>query len=209
LQKVCDKKVNTIFAGRTDSGVHAMEQTVNFHCEELSIPPERIKYPLNAYLPKDILIISSCEVPEDFHARFSAKKRTYRYFIRRYPDIFRNRYSLLHPFDFDIDKANDAAVVLLGRNDFRSFCSTHAEVDNYFCNIDGLSFSMVNDEIVMHISSDRFLQNMVRIIVSVFIEHDRGKLTKNDIKSLMDKKDRNLAPKTISPKGLFLWKVEY
>lgn len=186
-----------------------MEQTVNFHSEELAIPSEKIKYPLNAHLPKDILVSSSCEVPEDFHARFSAKKRTYRYFIRRHPDLFRNRFTLAYPYDFDIEKANDAALVLIGKNDFQSFCSTHAEVDNHYCTINSLTFFRDKDEIVMEISSDRFLQNMVRIIVSVFIEFNRGSLTKDYIKSLLDKKDRNFSPKTISPKGLFLWKVEY
>jgi tRNA pseudouridine38-40 synthase len=209
LEKVCGEKVITVFAGRTDSGVHAMEQTVNFKCVSLKIPPERIKYPINALLPGDILVKSSSEVPENFHSRFSAKKRTYRYFIRRYPDLFKNRFSLIHPYDFDTAAANEAAKLFIGKKDFRSFCSTHSEVDNHFCSISELVFFRENDEVVMEISSDRFLQNMVRIIVSVFLELNKGKMKTEDIVGLFDKKDRTFSPKTISPKGLFLWKVEY
>lgn len=209
LGKLFSQTVSAVFSGRTDSGVHAREQTVNFHIHSSTIPPDKIFYPLNGLLPDDIHAFSSKLTNEDFNARFNAKNRTYRYFLRRTHDIFRNKYSLLHPYDIDINKLNEAASLFIGKKNFQSFCSTHAEVNNYICNVNSLNFFMNDDEIVMEISSDRFLQNMVRIIVSVFLELNSGKISKNDIVDIFNKKNRKFSPKTISPSGLFLWRVDY
>lgn len=209
LEKNFRHKIKTVFSGRTDSGVHAREQTVNFDLKDVTIPPDKIFYPLNRYLPDDILILNSEEVPEDFNSRFSAKKRTYRYFIRRKHDLFRNRYSLIYPYDIDLEKLNSACRLFLGKMDFQAFCSARSDVNNYLCDLSELFFFRENDEVVMQVSSNRFLHNMVRIIVSFFLELNRDRITENEIIDIIAKKDRKLSPKTISPKGLFLWKVEY
>ncbi|MDD3044780.1 MAG: tRNA pseudouridine(38-40) synthase TruA [Candidatus Delongbacteria bacterium] len=209
LSSLMSEKISTVFSGRTDSGVHAHEQSVNFHVSSPMIPPDKIYHPLNRLLPYDIYAISSELSDDDFNARFNAKSRTYRYFLRENHDLFRKKYSLLYPFDIDIDKMNDTAELFIGKKDFQSFCSSHAEVNNYICHISDLHFFRHDDEIVMEISSDRFLQNMVRIIVSVFLELNSNKIKKEDILDIFEKKDRRYSPKTISPSGLFLWKVEY
>ncbi|MBN2858507.1 MAG: tRNA pseudouridine(38-40) synthase TruA [Candidatus Delongbacteria bacterium] len=209
LTKLLSHNISAVFAGRTDSGVHAREQTVNFHIPYSPIPPDKISYPLNSLLPNDIHAVSSKLTDEDFNARFDAKCRTYRYFFRKTCSIFRNKYSLLYPYDIDIKKLNDITGLFVGKKDYQSFCSTHAEVNNYICDVKSLNFFMQEDEVVMEISSDRFLQNMVRIIVSVFLELNRGNICETDITGIFDKKDRKYSPKTISPRGLFLWKVDY
>lgn len=209
LEKLFGYKIKTVFSGRTDSGVHAREQTVNFDLEDVTIPPHKIFYPLNRHLPDDILVLDSEEVQRDFNSRFSAKKRTYRYFIRRKHDLFRNRYSLIYPYDIDLEKLNSACRLFLGKMDFQAFCSARSEVNNYQCDITELFFFRENDEVVMQVSANRFLHNMVRIIVSFFLELNRGRITEQEITEIIAKKDRKLSPKTISPKGLFLWKVEY
>lgn len=209
LEKLLGRRIITVFSGRTDSGVHAKEQTVNFELENITIPPDKIFYPLNRFLPRDILALDSEEVPENFNSRFSAKQRTYRYFLRRYNDLFRNRYSLIYPYDIDLDKVNSACKIFLGTKDFQAFCSARSDVKNYICEIRELFFFRENDEVVMQISANRFLHNMVRIIVSVFLELNRDRITVSEIKNIIENKDRKLSPKTISPKGLFLWKVEY
>jgi len=209
LEKLFGQKTTSVFSGRTDSGVHAKEQTVNFITDSLSVPPEKIKHPLNNLLPRDILVLSSEPVNEDFNSRFDAKKRTYRYFIRTSPELFRSKYSLFYPYEIDIDRLNSAAGLFKGRRDFTSFCSAQAEVKNYICDVTQLQFFREREEVVMEISANRFLHNMVRIIVSAFLELSRNKISENDILNMLDKKDRRLSPKTISPKGLFLWKVEY
>lgn len=209
LEKLLGHRLKTVFSGRTDSGVHAKEQSVNFDLKNTSIPPDKIFYPLNRYLPDDILALSSEIVPDDFNSRFSAKKRTYRYFIRRKHDLFRNRYSLIHPYDVDLEKLNSASSLFKGKMDFQAFCSAKSDVTNYVCEISDLFFFRENDEVVMQISANRFLHNMVRIIVSAFLELNINRITEKEITEIITKKDRKLAPKTISPKGLFLWKVEY
>lgn len=209
IEKVFAQKITTVFSGRTDSGVHAKEQTVNFQIENPTIPSDKIIYPLNNQLPKDILVLSSEQVSDDFNSRYDAKKRTYRYFLRRKPELFRNKYSLICPYDIDIDKLNASSELFLGKKDFQGFCSAHAEVKNYICDVKQLVFFRENDEVVIEIASDRFLQNMVRIIVSTFLELNRYRISEMDILNMFEKKDRRLSPKTISPKGLFLWKVEY
>jgi tRNA pseudouridine38-40 synthase len=209
LEKLFGNKIITVFSGRTDSGVHAKEQTVNFITERSAVPPEKIMYPLNKLLPHDMLVLSSEHVADEFNSRFDAKKRTYRYFIRRHPELFRNKYSLIYPYDIDTEKLNSSAELFKGEKNFQAFCSMHAEVRNYICDIKELYFFREKDEVVMEIASNRFLQNMVRIIVSAFLELNKNRISENDIKYMFEQKDRRLSPKTISPKGLFLWKVDY
>ena len=202
-------KVLTIFSGRTDSGVHAKKQTINFKLDSTPIPPNKIIHPLNNLLPKDILALDSELVSEGFNSRFDAKKRIYRYFIRNTHDIFRNKYSLIHPHEISIDQFNNWAKIFIGKKDFQSFCSAKSEVKHYVCNITELKFFKQDDEVVMEIHANRFLHNMVRIIVSSFMELNRNDLSIDDIKTILKNKDRRNAPKTISPKGLFLWEVIY
>lgn len=209
LENIFGEKIITVFSGRTDSGVHAKEQTVNFHIDSTSVPPQKIMYPLNHILPDDILVLSSETVPEEFNSRYDAKKRTYRYFIRRKPELFRNNFSLIYPYDIDVERMNSSAELFIGKKDFQAFCSMQAEVKNYICDVTQLYFFREKDEVVMEISANRFLHNMVRIIVSSFLELNKNRISENDILNMLDKKDRKLSPKTISPKGLFLWKVEY
>ena len=209
LTKLLDAKVVTIFSGRTDAGVHAKNQVLNFHIDSTQIPPNKIIYPLNNMLPNDILALESEKVSDDFNSRFDAKKRVYRYFIRNTHDIFRNKYSLIHPYKINIDQFNKWAKIFIGEKDFQSFCSAKAEVKHYICNISKLEFFRQDDEIVMEIHGNRFLHNMVRIIVSSFMELNRNTLKIDDIQRILDKKNRIFAPKTISPKGLFLWEIKY
>ncbi|MBN2858418.1 MAG: tRNA pseudouridine(38-40) synthase TruA [Candidatus Delongbacteria bacterium] len=209
LEKLLGQRTVTVFSGRTDSGVHAKEQTVNFSLDGVAIPPDKIFSALNRFLPDDIMAVGSEEVFKDFNSRFSAKKRTYRYFIRRKHDLFRNRYSLLYPYDIDLEKLNSACRVFLGKMDFQAFCSARSDTKNYICEINELFFFRENDEVVMQISANRFLHNMVRIIVSVFLDLNTDRITEGEITEIISRKDRRLSPKTISPKGLFLWKVEY
>ena len=209
LKKIFSARIVTVFSGRTDSGVHAREQVVNFHIPASEIPPDKIFHPLNRLLPDDILVISSEEVKDDFNARYSAKMRTYRYYFRKEHNLFRDRYTLTCPFGIDIEKVNNYTHLFTGKKDFRSFCSANAEVNSYICDIKKIHFFKERDETVMEIASDRYLQNMVRIIVSVFLEISRNKISEKNILEIFEKKDRRAAPKTISPKGLFLWKIDY
>lgn len=208
VEKALGEKVNLIFSGRTDSGVHAMGQVVNFMTNS-NIPAEKIFHPIRKFLPNDLFILKSEEVPLEFNSRYDAKYRTYRYFIRKQQDLFRNRFSLINPHPMDCEKMNSAAQYLLGERDFQAFCSMHAEVKHYNCTIQKIGFTESDDEIVFEVTANRFLHNMVRILVSVFLSITEKKLTVDGMMKLLKDKDRRMAPKTISPKGLFLWEVGY
>lgn len=208
LEKVTGEKCKTYFSGRTDSGVHAHKQVVNFKTET-TIPSDKIMYPINQVISEGIKVVRSVEVDEDFNSRFSATYRHYRYFIRQTDDLFRSKYSLICPEHFDIKKLNSICSYFIGKHNFQSFCSKKAEVNNYICNILHIGFKKTNDEIVFEVVANRFLHNMIRIFVSVFLEVTKGRLDLPGIIKILEARDRNLAPKTISPKGLFLWDVGY
>jgi tRNA pseudouridine38-40 synthase len=116
---------------------------------------------------------------------------------------------LIHPHNINIDQFNKWANVFIGEKDFQAFCSAKSEVKHYICNVYELKFFQQDDEVVMEIHGNRFLHNMVRIIVSAFMELNRNTLNIDDIQRILDKRNRIFAPKTISPKGLFLWDVQY
>lgn len=201
-------KVNLIFSGRTDAGVHAMQQVVNFHTET-RIPAEKIFYPVRKFLPGDLFILKSKEVIPEFNSRFDATYRTYRYFIRNKPNLFRNRFSLLYHHHVDIVKINSAAQNLLGTHDFQAFCSTKAEVKHYNCTIHKIRFFEVDDEVVFEVTANRFLHNMIRILVSLFLDINEDKLSIEQMLQILESKNRRSAPETISPQGLFLWEIGY
>lgn len=208
VSQAFNQEIKILFSGRTDSGVHAMEQIVNFQVDT-SIPGERVIYPILKFLPQDINVLSTVPVAESFHARFDAKYRIYRYFIRKESNLFRNKFSFLCRKEFDLQKLKEFVPLFLGKKNFRSFCSAKAEVDHYFCDIEYINFFKKEDEIVLEIKANRYLHNMVRIIVATFIEINSGKLDSNDIEQIFEKENRIYAPQTISPKGLFLWKIGY
>lgn len=208
LNIITKEPVKTIFSGRTDAGVHAHKQVVNFKTNSL-IPPDKIKYPINKIINKGILVSNSFEVPNDFNSRFSATYRQYRYFIRKEVDLFKSNYCLFYNKEMNLELLNSIALKLMGKHDFKSFCSTKAEVNNYICNIFHIGFKKQNDNIIFEVVGNRFLHNMIRILISVFIEINNGKLSWSDIKVILDKKDRIFAPKTFPPKGLFLWDIGY
>jgi tRNA pseudouridine38-40 synthase len=202
------ERVNLIFSGRTDSGVHAMAQVVNFHTES-KIPADKIFYPIRKFLPNDLYILKSEEVPLEFNSRFDAKYRTYRYFIRKNSDLFKNRFRLVYPFDLDVNKLDLAAQNLLGEHDFQAFCSAHAEVKHHRCTIQRIRFYQDNDDVIFEVTANRFLHNMIRILVSVFLNINCDKLSVHSMMKLLADKDRRMVPKTISPEGLFLWEIGY
>ena len=208
VSQAFNQEIKILFSGRTDSGVHAMEQIVNFRVNT-SMPAEKVVYPVLRFLPRDLNILSTVEVGESFHARFDAKYRIYRYFIRRESNLFRNKFSFLYDKELDLQKLKEFIPLFLGRKNFKSFCSAKAEVDNYFCDVEYIDLFEKDDEIVLEIKANRYLHNMVRIIVATFIEINSGKLAKSDIEQIFEKENRIYAPRTISPKGLFLWEIGY
>lgn len=208
LNKFLHENVTIIGAGRTDSGVHALGQVANFTTNsELSLT--KIKTALNGTLPNDIRVLSVEEVPADFNARFDAKKREYHYTITKRERAIARYYSWhFHP-KLELAKIRQASQYLVGKHDFQSFCQSNAEVNNYICDIESISWIEAEDNLILKIIANRFLHNMVRIIVGTMVEVGQGKIEPTRVKKILKTKDRNNAGPTVPAQGLCLIKVYY
>lgn len=193
--------------GRTDTGVHAREYYAHF--ETADDLPSNIVYKLNAILPKDIAIFECFEVAGDLHARFSARERTYRYYIHYRKDPFSNAFSVYHNGALDLDLLNKASSFLIGRQDFTSFSRGHTDVKTNLCHIYFASWEPIEGGAVFTIAANRFLRNMVRAIVGTMIKIHTDGLPAGCIEDVIAAKDRDAAGKSAYPQGLFLDKIYY
>lgn len=229
--------VRMIGSGRTDAGVHARGQVVNFSTSS-SIPLERWTLALNTRLPNDIVVQCAFPVSEKFHARRKALSKTYRYTINcnRIPDIFRRRYEFHHPTPLDFEAMRGGLAHLLGEHDFSSFTAPQSTKSSHVRTImeayleaetnrpDECLFSE-NDSgnrwdrlhypgkqrgvIHLYITGSGFLYNMVRIIAGTLIQVGEGKRSSADMAAILAAQSRSKAGPTAVPHGLSLWNVEY
>jgi len=210
ISKLFDaKKINIVGCGRTDTGVHAKHYRAH-----VDLPTkwedEVLTYKLNRILPDSIVIYTIQKVNDDFHARFHAKARTYRYFIHTQKDPFLKNTSLYYTKKLDMDKMNEAGLLLYGKKDFTSFSKLHTDVFTNICTISKAKWTKVNEHVFyFEITADRFLRNMVRAIVGTLLEVGEGKITPDEITSILDKNDRCEAKISVPAHGLFLWKISY
>ena len=210
LEKMHGKQINLTGAGRTDSGVHAVGQTANFYTSIDSISPERFVPALNSSLAHDVRIIEACEAESGFHARFSAKARTYRYqFIRRPLLPHEIRYNLpLHRF-VRIDLLNAYGRLLLGETDCSIFAGAGDTGKSKNRYIYRAYFYIEKDTLVFEICANAFLRNMVRSVAGTFLHYEETGTPPGKLREIIASGERALAGPTLPPQGLFLWKVEY
>ncbi len=204
------EKVKVTPSGRTDAGVHAYNQVVNFFTNT-TIPVEKLKIPINFYLPKDIRVKSAKAVDLSFNSRKSAKKKTYVYKIYNGQNfsVFDEDRVLYYPYKLDFDLLNKGADLICGTHDFNAFVRSNATTKTTIRTIFSSYFTREGDYIVYHITGNGFLYNMVRILVGTLLLLGRGKLSLDDIKELLNGGNRAQAGKTVSPCGLYLENVEY
>ncbi len=197
-------------SGRTDKGVHALGQVASF-CTQNEIPQNKIKGALNNLLPPDVRIQKVGKAPDDFHARFSAKRKTYRYDVQIGGErsALKSKFLAHYPYEVDLQKMLLAKQLLLGKHNFKGFCSSATNVTNFEREIFDLSISRRGKIVRFEVTGNGFLYNMVRILVGTLLEVGRGKLTEEDIKKALSTGQRKFAGKTMEPCGLFLKKVEY
>ena len=218
LQIILQEKIKVIGSGRTDSGVHALAQVVNFKTNSpLSIL--RIQKALNSLLPQDISIKEIGEADKDFHSRYSAKSKTYRYFIlnNEIKSVFLNKYGWHIPYQLDVRLMRKEAKALLGRHDFKSFRASGSSAKTTVRTVKKLSIktlsyklSTINHKlIIIDIQADGFLYNMVRNIVGTLVEIGRGRFPKESLKKILLAKNRKQAGPTAPAQGLFLLEVKY
>ncbi|MFS8629869.1 MAG: tRNA pseudouridine(38-40) synthase TruA [Bacillales bacterium] len=204
------KKVKIYASGRTDAGVHAKGQVIHFD-SDLSLPAERWPLALNAQLPEDISVLAVEAVPPDFHARFDAIGKEYRYFVYRgkFRDPFRRHYAYHFPYPLDVDAIREGASFLKGKHDFTSFCSAKTEVEDRVRELTEIEITEDGDLLMFRFAGTGFLYNMVRIMVGTLLDVGAGKLKPEAIREILARKDRTCAGKTAPPQGLYLWQVFY
>ena len=198
-------------SGRTDAGVHAARQAANFFSPVDSIPVEKYPVILNTALPCDIRVHAACEKPMDFHARFSAVRRTYRYFIR----AARTPAAYEAPFVWHIRKApsvarlNAMAAMLFGETDCASFAASGDKSLSTRRFIEKAVFFPQGENLVFEISANAFLWKMVRALTGTLIQLEREGKDAAHFKEILDSRDRKRAGETAPPHGLFLWNVAF
>ncbi len=197
-------------AGRTDAGVHAEAQVAHFDTQS-SVPDEGFALALNAFLPEDIRVTEAETVPDDFHARFSAKGKVYAYriFNRRTASAILRSTTTSVKKALDVGEMREAAETFLGRHDFSAFCAANTAVEDKVRTIESLSIEAEGPLITITVEGDGFLYNMVRIMAGTLVDAGLGKLGPEDVKAIIESKDRLRASATMSASGLILKRVKY
>jgi tRNA pseudouridine38-40 synthase len=210
LEKMHEKTVNLSGSGRTDAGVHALGQAANFYTDINSITADRFVPALNSLLPADVRILSACEVDSEFHARFNAKARLYRYqFICRSLLPHENRYNLrLHRFP-RIDILNTYGRLLLGETDCTIFAGAGDTSKSKNRYVYRSYFYVEKETLVFEICANAFLRNMVRSVAGTFLHYEEKGTQLHELRDIIASGDRALVGPTLPPQGLFLWNVEY
>ncbi len=208
LSVILNSDINSMGAGRTDTGVHAKEMFAHFdYTPTLEI--ESTLHKLNSYLPKDIAIYDIIPVHEDAHARFDAKKRTYQYHISSVKDVFSQEESWYYHQNLEVELMNQAAKILLNHTDFQCFSKVNTDVNTLNCTIYEAYWKQENNQLIFTISADRFLRNMVRAIVGTLVNVGLHKITLVEFNSIIENKNRNEAGFSVPAQGLLLTKIEY
>ena len=204
-----NQKIQVVGCGRTDTGVHASEYFLHTDLPN-KYRTEDLIFKLNGILSLDIAIHRIFPVENNYHARFDATSRTYKYFIHQEKSPFKNDESLYVHAHLDIEAMNDAAKYLIGKQDFTSFSKLHTDVKTNICEVFKAEWVIVdNNSFYFEISANRFLRNMVRAIVGTLLDVGLGKLKPFEVQDVILKKDRNVAGTSVPAHGLFLSKVVY
>lgn len=210
ILKITGEEVAIIGAGRTDAGVHASGQVVNFF-SDTQLNPDVLKKALNSVLPEDILIKDVIDSPIDFHARFSAKSKTYSYKIyhNQQRPIFERKWVYHYRYALDFELMQQAASLLIGLHDFKCFQAAGSAVKTTIRTINFCTLGKVENEIIIRINADGFLYHMVRNIVGTLLLVGSGKITISDFEDILRSGDRKKAGPTAPARGLCLEEVFY
>lgn len=227
VQEVLQKALSTLLrqptevtgAGRTDAGVHASMMVAHFDwpaahegegCEEMPLDCTQLTYKLNRLLPPDVAVQAVRPVSPEMHARFSATRRTYHYYIHTHKDPFLRGYSWQVNVPLDFALMNEAAQVLLEYSDFTSFSKTGTDVKTNICQLTEARWEQLKPgEWRFTVSANRFLRNMVRAIVGTLVEVGRHRMTISQMRHAIEAKDRQRAGESVPGHALYLTNIEY
>jgi tRNA pseudouridine38-40 synthase len=197
--------------GRTDTGVHAKQYFAHFDYHSVLSESfcSKLLHKLNSFLPKEIVIFRIFQVNDNFHARFSALDRTYRYYVATFKNPFQIPFTFRVFEKLDIESMNIAANLLIGNLDFTSFSKLHTDVNNNFCEVKTAFWEPNGEQLVFTITANRFLRNMVRAIVGTLLLVGKGKISVEDCQHIIHQKDRCKAGVSVPAHALFLEEVNY
>lgn len=210
ISAITGEKIRVNGAGRTDAGVHAAGQVANFKTNT-RIPVEKLPYAINSRLPDDIVVKEARMVPEEFHARLSAKAKVYSYTIYNapFPSPLLRNYTYFFPLPLDMGAMKEAASQFVGLHDFSAFRASGSPVKSSVRQINRLEINRCQDLIKIEIEANGFLYNMVRIIAGTLLDAGLHKINPGEVASIIRSGDRDRAGKTLPPQGLCLLKVVY
>lgn len=216
VQALIDEKLSlltgmpteTLGCGRTDTGVHALDFYAHFDVPQ-PLETERIVYKLNKMLPDDIAIYALYPVADDFNARFDALYREYEYHISRKKDPFKITGAWHWQGSLDVERMNEAAMLMIGKKDFECFSKVHTQVNNFICEVMKAGWEEKEDLLVFTIRANRFLRNMVRAIVGTLVDVGRGAITLPDVEQILASRNRCEAGPSVPARGLYLTQVAY
>ncbi len=210
LSKIADHPVRVFCSGRTDAGVHAIEQVIHFETQ-VEREDKAWLFGGNVNLPHDVNFIWAKRVNDDFHARFNAYARRYHYKIHNTPvrSAIIGRHSLWEPRVLNVDAMNKAAQYLLGKHDFSAFRGSLCQAKSPIKTIEFIRLSQDNDEILLDIKANAFLHHMVRNIVGTLLRVGRGERSVEWVQTVLASKQRKEAGATAQPQGLYFVKAFY
>jgi len=210
LSKVADQPVSVICAGRTDSGVHGLEQVVHFDTTANRLPRSWV-FGTNCYLPNDVNVLWATPIDQSFHARFSAIQRHYRYIILNRPvrsSLYAKRMTWFYP-PLEITRMQEAAQFLMGEHDFSAFRAQACQAKSPIRTITRLEISQHEQQLWIEVSANAFLQHMVRNIAGVLMTIGTGKENPLWAKQILETRNRTQGGITAPPDGLYLQAVDY
>ena len=207
LSVILNERIEVIGAGRTDKGVHAKKMFAHFDYY-IDFEIQDLIFKLNSFLPGDITILDIFKVKDDANSRFDALSRTYQYHIIHRKDSF-NKNAYLIQKDLDLEAMNEACQHIIGKQDFSSFSKANSQTFTNDCDVMLANWELVDYGLVFTIKSNRFLRNMVRAIVGTLIDIGFGKISADNLISIIAAKDRSVSGASVPACGLFLIDVEY
>lgn len=210
LTRMCGAEVNVIGAGRTDAGVHARAMTANAYMDT-ELTPEEVRDYLNRYLPEDISVDEVKLAADRFHARYRAVGKLYTYtcYVGQTKPVFNRKYVTVLDFQPDLEKMRQAARLLEGEHDYKSFCTNPQMKKSTVRIVDSIEIVQKRDYLYLNFHGTGFLQNMVRILTGTLLEVGAGKLPPEDVSRILEARDRTLAGPTAPAQGLCLMRVDY
>lgn len=200
--------IETIGSGRTDKGVHALQQFAHFDFKR-HLNEKNLAFQLNRVLPKDITTKNIYEVDPEAHARFDAESRSYIYKINHTKDPFLVDTSYYRRGDLDLDLMSKCAEIFKTTEDFESFSKVKTDVNHFRCVIFRSKWIQYDDKLYYHVTADRFLRGMVRTLVGTMLDIGTGKTSLEDLEMIISSQDRKKAGRAVPAHGLFLTEVKY